>query len=102
MRVYMCINTVMMCSGVCMNGEYLIKGNVRVCAYFMSPLDSVTQHRHRLDLCAQVTSWHSVIHGRAEGWKAVISVDGESYRESVKIQQRESRFSTVWRKTQNL
>lgn len=64
--VYMCINTVMMCSGVCMKGEYLIKGNVRVYVYvwIMSPLGSITEHRHRLDLCFQVTSWHSVIHGR--------------------------------------
>lgn len=28
--VRVCINTVTMCSGVCMNVEYLIKGNVRV------------------------------------------------------------------------
>ena len=35
----------------------------------MSSLGSVTQHRHSVDLCVQVTSWHNVIRGRTEGWK---------------------------------
>lgn len=64
--MYMCINTVMMCSGVCMNGEYLIKGNVRVRlrVYYVSTRQRNTAQTQTRFVCpghqlAQCHTWQN-------------------------------------------
>ena len=72
--VCMCINTVMICSGVCMNwyreGTLLKCVCVCVCVCVLCLHWRVTQHRHSLDLGVQVTGWHNVVQDKQkDGWR---------------------------------